>query len=200
MTTRKHAFYGILTLVSLLGLGRTQSAKANLITNGDFETGDFTGWTVTHGGFGSNIHVSHNPAGLTPHSAQFLRILAINSTRLVKPLPLHRGLAINLSFFYQIGNMNPVDLADNHFVVLFNGVSIYDNLNANPGYGTFTFNNLLVTGRSTTLEFKGLNTPSYDFLDNVSVTPAGVPDAGSTLPLLSFASLGLVALCRKLSC
>jgi len=33
MTTRKHAFYGILALVSLLGLGITQSARANLITN-----------------------------------------------------------------------------------------------------------------------------------------------------------------------
>ena len=31
MTTRKHAFYGILALVSLLGLGITQSARANFI-------------------------------------------------------------------------------------------------------------------------------------------------------------------------
>ena len=46
MTTRKHVFYGILALVSLLGLGITQSARANLITNGGFETGDFSGWTV----------------------------------------------------------------------------------------------------------------------------------------------------------
>jgi hypothetical protein len=58
MTTRKHAFYRILALVSLLGLGMTQSAKANLITNGDFETGDFTGWTVTHAVNGSDIFVT----------------------------------------------------------------------------------------------------------------------------------------------
>src|ERR1041385_7840213 len=31
MTTRKHAFYGILALVSLVGLGITQSARANFI-------------------------------------------------------------------------------------------------------------------------------------------------------------------------
>jgi hypothetical protein len=30
-------FYGILALVSLLGMGITQSARANLITNGHFE-------------------------------------------------------------------------------------------------------------------------------------------------------------------
>ena len=32
------------------------------------------------------------------------------------------------------------------------------------------------------------------------VVPVSVPDAGSTLPLLGFASLGLVALRRKLRC
>ena len=48
MTTRKHVFYGILALVSLLGLGITQSARANLITNGGFEDAiTFTGWTVS---------------------------------------------------------------------------------------------------------------------------------------------------------
>ena len=31
MTTRKHAVYGILALVSLLALGITQSARANFI-------------------------------------------------------------------------------------------------------------------------------------------------------------------------
>jgi VPDSG-CTERM motif len=37
------------------------------------------------------------------------------------------------------------------------------------------------------------------FLDDVSVTPVGVPDAGSTLPLLGFALLAVAALRRKLS-
>jgi len=43
---------------------------------------------------------------------------------------------------------------------------------------------------------------SLDYFDlNGSITaPAGVPDAGSTLSLLGFASLGLVALRRKLGC
>ena len=34
----------------------------------------------------------------------------------------------------------------------------------------------------------------------LQIGPAGVPDTGSTLSLLSFASLGLVALRRKLRC
>ena len=35
---------------------------------------------------------------------------------------------------------------------------------------------------------------------NFTLQIESVPDAGSTLPLLSFASLGLVALRRKLRC
>jgi len=31
---------------------------------------------------------------------------------------------------------------------------------------------------SETLEFEGRNSPAFDFLDNVSVTGAGVPDGG----------------------
>jgi VPDSG-CTERM motif len=57
---------------------------------------------------------------------------------------------------------------------------------------------------STALLFNsdGIASRSVWFLDDISVNPAGVgvPDAGSTLPLLGFASLGLVALRRKLGC
>jgi hypothetical protein len=34
---------------------------------------------------------------------------------------------------------------------------------------------------SETLEFEGRNSPAFDFLDNVSVTPAGMPNGGSTV-------------------
>ena len=68
MTTRKHAFYGILALVSLLGLGITQSARANLITNGGFETGDFAGWTVVDQAGGSGSFFISNPGTATPLS------------------------------------------------------------------------------------------------------------------------------------
>jgi hypothetical protein len=45
------------------------------------------------------------------------------------------------------------------------------------------------------------NTEIYNILNGSITAPTGsVPDAGSTLPLLGFASLGLVALRRKLRC
>jgi VPDSG-CTERM motif len=196
---RKHAFYGILAIVSLLGLGITQSARANLIINGDFETGNLDGWTVTNAASGSHIFVDHgfipNPDttfgayfGATAHQFD-----TISQTFATTP-----GAHYSLSFFYEV--LFTERLADNHFVVLLNGVNIFDNLNSNPGYLTFTLNDFLATDSSTTLVFEGFNTPWYDFLDDVSVNPASVPDAGSTLPLLGLASLGLVALRRKLRC
>src|SRR5947207_5903549 len=43
---KKHASrLGVLALFGLLAAGNAQSAKANLIVNGGFETGAFDGWT-----------------------------------------------------------------------------------------------------------------------------------------------------------
>jgi hypothetical protein len=47
-TMKRHASrLGILALFGLLTVGIAQSAKANLIVNGGFETGTFGGWTQT---------------------------------------------------------------------------------------------------------------------------------------------------------
>ncbi len=94
--------------------------------------------------------------------------------------------------------------ANDFFSVNWNGSSIYSFFNFNAfGYTEFTFN---VTALSTSseLQFEFRNDAafrgSYFLLDDVSVNAAGVADAGSTFPLLSFALLGLVALRRKLGC
>ena len=43
------------------------STGPELVTNGGFESGDFTGWTVTHAATGSNIGVTN----IAPHSGTF---------------------------------------------------------------------------------------------------------------------------------
>ena len=111
------------------------------------------------------------------------------------------GASYTLTFFYQVTNIGNPFPANNGFDVLWNGVSIggslFPQFNVNPGFATFTFH-LQATGALTTLEFSGRNAPSFDFLDNVSVTGVGVPDGGSTVSLLGCALLGLAALRRKL--
>src|SRR4051812_16119698 len=44
-----------LMFTAVAALSVAYPAKANLITNGDFETGDFSGWTVTLAESGSNL-------------------------------------------------------------------------------------------------------------------------------------------------
>jgi hypothetical protein len=70
------------------------------------------------------------------------------------------------------------------------------------GYTEYTFNVTASTASTALLfDFNQIAGHGEWLLDDVSVNPAGVgvPDVGSTLPLLGFASLGLVALRRKLS-
>jgi protein with PEP-CTERM/exosortase system signal len=73
------------------------------------------------------------------------------------------------------------------------------------GYTHYTFTVTASTASTTLLfDFRNdiTNRLNRWLLDDVSVNPAGVgvPDGGSTVSLLGFASLGLVALRRKLSC
>lgn len=169
--------------VTILLLAPGQFASANLITNGNFQTGDFTGWTVTNPG-GLSILVSSGPVPDPTDGTFFLGASgfgAISQSFTTTP-----GAFYTLSFFYQ---PTSAGTPMNEFRVLWNGSVIYDNLNSISG-GTFTFKEQ-ATGISTTLRFEGRNSPAYDFLDNISVTAAAVPDTGDTLFYLT---IGLVAL------
>jgi hypothetical protein len=64
------------------------------------------------------------------------------------------------------------------------------------GYTEFTFN-FSATNASSGIQF--LTTSGTFFLDDISVTPTGVPDGGTTVSLLGCALLGLAALRRKLN-
>jgi hypothetical protein len=190
----------LLALTAVAAVSAAYPAKANLITNGDFETGNFTGWTVTPAPSGSNIFVDHGPGPDTTFGA-FFGATGANFDSISQSFATTPGAFYTLSFFYQVTNLGTPIPANNAFDVLWNGVSIggglFPQTDVNPGFGTFTFH-LQATSALTTLQFNGRNAPSFDFLDNVSVV--GVPDGGSTVSLLGFALLGLAALRRRLSC
>jgi hypothetical protein len=66
-----------LMFTAAVALSFAHPASANLITNGDFETGDFTGWTVTHADNGSNIFVANGPGPDTTFGAFFGATVAL---------------------------------------------------------------------------------------------------------------------------
>ena len=186
MNMKKHAFYGILAVVSLLGLGITQSAKANLVVNGGFETGDFTGWT--QGGNGGFTGVSGTQNGTAPHAGNFQAFLG--------PVGSDGSLTQNLAttgagtyvidfWLYNFGG-TPSD-----FSVIWGGTTIFSL--TNPGsfpYTEYTFN-VTTSTNITALEFDFRNDPAWYHLDSISVN---APDSGSTVVLLGAAMIvvGLV--------
>jgi hypothetical protein len=153
--------------IGLLLFATTGPTSANLIVNGDFETGTFAGWTTTPAPVGSFFGVGPLPLPHDTLSAFFAAtgpdFDSISQTFVTTP-----GAFYDLSFFYQV--VEPGSPPDNGLRVLFNGELVFENLNAISGFGTFSFPHLQATGGTTTVEFQGRNVRNADFIDDVSVT------------------------------
>src|SRR5204862_5392997 len=164
-------------------------AKANLITNPGFETGDFTGWTKV--GLADVIGTN---SGIAPPSGNFMaRLFTGTLTQSVATTP---GASYTINFFLALAS----NQSNNSFSVSWGGVPILSLTNQSPfGYTEYSFTETASTASSALVFSYNVVIPfSVWFLDDVSVTPPGVPDGGSTVSLLGFALLGLVALRRKL--
>ena len=133
MATRKHIFYSILALVSLLGLGITQSARANPITNGGFETGDFSGWTVS--GIDNDV-VGNNPF-TSPHSGNFQALFAFGSNSITQNVTTTPGTSYVVDFWLAAA----VRQGGSPFVsVNWGGSPVFSDFLTSPfGYTEYTF-------------------------------------------------------------
>jgi len=181
----------LLALTAVAALSVAYPTKANLITNPGFETGNFTGWTTTGGG-GS---VAGTLGGIAPHSGNFQAAFGVGEFSISQNVTTTPGASYIVDFWLA-GTGGAL------FSVSWGGGGIF-NQAFSEGFG-YTEHTFTVTALSPTT---GLLFLSHSFggnllLDDVSVNPAGVgvPDGGSTVSLLGFASLGLVALRRKLLC
>src|SRR5580704_14001113 len=109
--------------VALLALGTSVLAHAgNLVTNGSFETGDFTGWTVTGDTtFVGVCDVSTCPSGFAPQDGNFAAYFGpVGDTATIsQTIATTPGEEYSLSFYLA----NPVGGTPNYFNVTFGNSS-----------------------------------------------------------------------------
>jgi hypothetical protein len=186
----------LLALTAVAALSVAYPAKANLITNGGFETGSFSPWTsVGFGGATLNVQGMFN--GISPHSGNFQLVGSgpgSGSLSLFQSFSTTPGTNYTVTFFLALSGSTNID-------VTFDNTSIFNHLfSSGFGYTEFTFS-VTASNTVTFLEFIFNNGPGI-YLDDISVEPAGVgvPDGGATVSLLGCALLGLAALRRRLGC
>lgn len=171
---------------SFVGAALVCAAHANLVTNGSFETGDFSGWLLS-GNVGFT-GVQGNFAGVNPEDGNFQAYFgAIGSTgSLDQDISTTAGDSYDVSFWlFNFGG------TPNSFSASFGATNLVSLSNAGSfPYTEYTYV-VTATGSVTDLDFTIQQNPSYFLLDNISVTPAGVPDASMTVVLLG---LGLASL------
>jgi hypothetical protein len=154
---------------------------AELVTNGSFETGDFSGWTAFGDMNFTGVSAGCVDAGCPSDGADlayFGQIYDVGG--ISQTLATGAGL-YNISF----------DLSNDagaFFSADFGGANLLTNP-PNEGVTHYSFTNVAASG-PVTLSFSFHNPPQYYTLDNVSVT-AGVPEPASwALMLTGFFGLG----------
>jgi hypothetical protein len=210
ITMRKHTFYGILALVSLLALGITQSARASAIY--DNLSASTTGSDIING-FGP-LYDSFTSAGSSQTiSGLDLRLTGVPGTQGQTTVGLYSDSGTSpgaLIAILNIINDATITAGTNNYSLSLLNMPL---LAASTRYWIGLSDTGTAVEWAWSLDTSGVGVSGEYFANASDVFPndlgpyqmrlstsSSVPDAGSTLPLLGFASLGLVALRRKLRC
>jgi len=172
-----------------LSLAAAAPARANLILNSGFESGDFTSWTTTSSPSGSFFFVAgHAHSG---SSAAWFGGLGRTDDRVSETFDTVAGQEYVLDFWLGHGLTD----RQNDFNVSWGTTTLLHLVNAPKfGYRHYSFTETAV-GSSTTLTFGGRDMLDYFFLDDISVTAAPIPTPEPAS--VALVGAGIVLLARR---
>jgi hypothetical protein len=202
------AFGALITLTGAL-LAAPLAANAQIVTNGGFETGDFSGWTLVgnqspNGGLPAD-GVGHTGFfGDPPHNGNFVAWFGqVGSLGgISQDVTLTPGDEYNLRYFLLNDGGTPSE-----FQMALNNVVDTDYVDPPAfGYTELGFN-FLATAATTNLTFEFRQDPFEFTIDDISITPGtgplgqvgsiGAPEPSSIAMLLASVPLGLVIVRRR---
>jgi len=214
---------GWIGFVALVSTGTSEAAS--IVTNGDFETGNLSGWTVNAGndpthppivigynntfGFPNGAYGESVPTPINGMSSGTYFSADTAPQSISQTLALTANTLYTLSFdIYapQNGRNNPFDAS---LFATLNGSAISkvfsaDSLTSGWVYYSTTFTSMAASAYNFALDFKGGGNTAADFvIDNVSVADdanltTAIPEASTwAMMLLGFAGLGFSAFRRR---
>ena len=154
---------------------------ANIVTNGDFETGDFTGWNANASSDHPWSVTSSGPVeGMYAASTGCIGAQCTDASTPASAAYLWQDLSTTAGGVYTLTfEFSPNGGTPNELKVLWNGALALDLVDTTDtgALVTYTVSGLVATGGSSLLEFLGRQDPGYDRLDNIDVEMTGTSAA-----------------------
>jgi hypothetical protein len=146
-------------------------AATNLVQNPGFEAGNFTSWTQS-GNTGPNTVVNSAKPRTGTYAATTGPIGSLGF--LSQIIPTTPGTTYIIRFFLA----NPAGGSGTEYKVVFNGVTLVDQVNSAVFEYTEFVYYVVATSSTATLQFGFRQDPSYFYLDDVFVAPNAVQNPG----------------------